>query len=135
MKVAFATTDGISINEHFGRAGMFAVYEVTPEGHKLVENRVFADGRDKEVEESRGDNDIHDSVMDKKVKRMADCKIICFTNIGSPSAARLVRNGVMPLKIKEPATIEESLTQLVETYKVSPSPWLKRAMRPEAEPE
>ena len=133
MKVAFATTDGVSINEHFGRAGMFAVYEVTPEGYKLIENRVFADGRDKEVEDSRGDNDVHESVMDKKVEKLADCKIICFTSIGSPSAARLVRKGVMPLKVKEPTTIEESLTQLVETSKSSPSPWLKRAMKPEPE--
>lgn len=133
MKVAFATTDGVSINEHFGRAGMFAVYEVTPEGHALVENRVFAEGRDKRVEESRGDNDVHDSVMDKKVERLADCKIICFTNIGSPSAARLVNKGIMPLKIKEPTTIEESLTQLVNTSKTASSPWLKRAMKPGSE--
>jgi len=28
MKVAFATTDGINVDEHFGRAGLFAVYEL-----------------------------------------------------------------------------------------------------------
>jgi nitrogen fixation protein NifX len=132
MKVAFATTDGISINEHFGRAGMFAVYEVTPEGSKFIENRIFADGRDKEVEDSKGVAVMHDSVMEKKVERLADCKIISFTNIGSPSAARLVRRGVMPLKVKEPTAIEDSLKQLVETSSSSPSPWLKRAMKEES---
>jgi nitrogen fixation protein NifX len=128
MKVAFATTDGIMIDEHFGRAGMFAIYEVSPEGHKLVENRIFADGRDKEVEDSKGDVDAHESVMDRKVDKLSDCKIILFTNIGSPSAARLVRKGIMPLKVNEPATIEESLSKLIESSNSTPSPWLKRAM-------
>ena len=46
MKIAFATTDGINVDEHFGRAGMFAIYELTADGYKLIELRRFADGRD-----------------------------------------------------------------------------------------
>ena len=44
MKVAFATTDGINVDEHFGRAGIFSVYELTPEDYRFVELRKFADG-------------------------------------------------------------------------------------------
>ncbi|MBV6342150.1 NifB/NifX family molybdenum-iron cluster-binding protein [Candidatus Magnetobacterium casense] len=42
IRVAFATTDGSVINEHFGRSGMFSIYEIDSEGYGFVETRVFA---------------------------------------------------------------------------------------------
>lgn len=40
LKVAVASTDGIHINEHFGRASEFMIYEVDEEGkYSLIENR------------------------------------------------------------------------------------------------
>lgn len=128
MKIAFATTDGINVDEHFGRAGMFAVYELTKEGYQFIETRKFAEGRDTAVEETKGDEIQHDIIMQNKVERLSDCKIVYFTNIGSPSAARLVKKGMMPVKVKETVSIEESLQKLLETIKKSPPPWLKKAL-------
>ncbi|MCX8028342.1 MAG: nitrogen fixation protein NifX [Thermodesulfovibrionales bacterium] len=128
MKVAFATTDEKTINEHFGRAGKFVVYSLTPERYDFLEVRVFADGRDKEIEETKGMGSIHDERVEAKVDRLSDCKIIYLTEIGGPSAARLVRRGMMPIKVKEGVGIEESLIKLQETLKTSPPPWLKKAM-------
>lgn len=126
MKIAFATTDGVNVDEHFGRAGQFSVYEISPSGYEFVEQRKFADGRDTAVEESRGNETEHDNVMRSKVESLSDCKIIYFTNIGSPSAARLVNKGLMPIKVKETVSIEQELTKLLDTVKNSPPPWLKR---------
>ena len=109
MKIAFATTDGTSVDEHFGRAGTFAVYEMTPEGYRLVEMRRFADGRDRAIEETKGTGQVHDDLVQQKVERLADCKIIYLTEIGGPSAARLVKKGIMPIKVKEVVSIDESL--------------------------
>jgi nitrogen fixation protein NifX len=128
MKVAFATTDGVQVDEHFGRAGMFAVYEVREEGYRLVEMRKFAEGRDTAVEETKGMKEIHDDLVQKKVDALGDCKIIYLAEIGGPSAARLVKKGMMPVKVKELVTIEESLKRLIETIKKSPPPWLKKAV-------
>ena len=128
MKVAFATTDGISVNEHFGRAGMFVIYELNNSGHSLVEIRRFSEGRDAAVEETKGMGKIHDEQIENKVDRIADCKIIYLTEIGGPSAARLARKGIMPVKVKEPVSIEESVQKLSETLKNSPPPWLKKAI-------
>ncbi len=128
MKIAFATTDGINVDEHFGRAGMFTLYEVTSEGYRFIEKRKFAEGRDTAVEETKGDDMQHDIIMQNKVERLSDCRIVYFTNIGSPSAARLVKKGIMPIKVKEIISIEESLKKLFETVKTSPPPWLKKAV-------
>jgi len=128
MKVAFATTDGINVDEHFGRSGRFAVYDISLEGYSFIEERKFADGRDTVVEETRGNEVEHDNIMQKKVESLTDCKIIFFTNIGAPSAARLVNKGLMPIKVKEVVAIEQELQKLLETVKNSPPPWLKRAI-------
>lgn len=131
MKIAFATTDGINVDEHFGRAGMFAIYELTADGYKLIELRKFADGRDAAIEESKGMGDIHDDRVQSKVAKLADCKIVFLTEIGGPSASRLVKKGMMPIKVKEAAPIEESLQKLLETIKKSPPPWLRKAVNSE----
>jgi nitrogen fixation protein NifX len=128
MKVAFATTDGKNIDEHFGRAGMFAIYEITVGGHRFVEMRKFADGMDMAVVDTKDMGALHDDAVQNKVDRLADCKLIYLTEIGGPSAARLVKKGIMPMKMKEIVTIESALGQLLETVKKSPPPWLRKAL-------
>ena len=128
MKVAFATTDGKQVDEHFGRAGMFAVYELTDTGSALVEMRKFSDGMDKSVTDTKDQGPLHDSAVQAKVDRLADCKLIYLTEIGGPSAARLVKKGIMPMKVKENVSIESALAQLMTTIKQSPPPWLRKAM-------
>ncbi|NOX21067.1 MAG: nitrogen fixation protein NifX [Nitrospirae bacterium] len=129
MKVAFATTDGKKVDEHFGRAGMFVIYEVTPQEYKLVETRRFAEGRDRAIEETRDMGQVHENLVEAKVDKLADCKIIYITEIGGPSAARLARRGIMPVKVKKVIDIEEAIEELFNTLKTSPPPWLKKALQ------
>jgi nitrogen fixation protein NifX len=128
MKVAFATTDGKQVDEHFGRAGMFAIYELTEIGHRFLEIRKFSEGRDMVVVDTKDLGSLHDDAVQNKVDRLADCKLIYLTEIGGPSAARLVKKGIMPMKVKEIIAIESALDQLAATIKQSPPPWLKKAM-------
>jgi len=126
MKVAFATTDGINVDEHFGRCGRFVICELTKDGVRRLDERVFADGRDEAVESTKGLGKAHDDAVEAKVEALADCGIIYVTNIGGPSAARLSRRGIMPVKVKEAVGIEESVRKLLETIKGSPPPWLRK---------
>ena len=128
MKVAFATMDGKNVNEHFGRAGMFAIYEFSGGGFRFIEMRKFADGIDQAVVDTKDMGPLHDNAVQSKVDSLADCKLIYLTEIGGPSAARLVKKGIMPMKMKEPVAIEKALQQLAETIKASPPPWLKKAL-------
>ncbi len=129
MKVAFATTDGKQIDEHFGRAGMFAIYEIMGTGHRFVEVRKFAEGMDMAIVDTKDMGTLHDDAVQNKVDRLADCKLIYLTEIGGPSAARLVKKGIMPMKVKEVVSIESALNQLMMTIKQSPPPWLRKALK------
>lgn len=128
MKIAFATTDGINVDEHFGRAGTFAIYDLKKDGYIFKELRKFAEGRDSAVEETKGMGRTHEDLVEKKVNRLADCKIVYLTEIGGPSASRLIKKGIMPIKVTDVVSIKESIEKLFETIKTSPPPWLRKAM-------
>jgi nitrogen fixation protein NifX len=133
MKVAFATSDGINVDEHFGRAGSFAIYDLSRTGYQFAELRKFADGIDQAVVGTREQGALHDEAVRDKVDRLADCKIIFMTEIGGPTAARLVKKGIMPMKVKAVVPIEDSIRQLHETIMKSPPPWLRKALNGSAE--
>lgn len=133
MKVAFATTDGIHVDEHFGRAGKFAIYNLTRHGYDFVEIRRFSDGVDTSIVETKGLGPVHDDRVAGKVDRLSDCRIVYLTEIGGPSAARLIKKGMMPVKVKEVVSIEESVNRLLETVQGSPPPWLAKILHSETE--
>lgn len=129
MKVAFATTDGCMIDEHFGRAGRFAVLDFTTEGYTALPDLVFADGRDAAVESTRGQGDVHDSAIELKVARLGDCRLVYMTAIGGPAAARMARRGIMPVKVSEPTAIPLAAERLLQQIRTAPPPWLRLALR------
>ena len=132
MKVAFASTRGTTVDEHFGRAGAFAIYDITPEGATFLElRRVSEDDLDTEVVVTRGMGDLHDAAVATKIEKLADAKIVYFTEIGGPSAAKLVRRGVMPLKAEQATSIESLAVKLVETMRTNPAPWMRKALAAE----
>ena len=107
---------------------MFAIYEMTEEGSQFMELRKFSDGPDRAIMDSKDQGQLHDDRVQAKVDRLADCKLIYLMEIGGPSAARLVKKGIMPMKVKEEVSIESALDQLRETIAKSPPPWLRKAM-------
>lgn len=114
MKVGFATTDNILINDHFGWAKKFAVYEINGEGFRFLENRHF----DEEIEELEK--------IDKKIAGLKDLKIIFVESIGGTAAARVVKSGIHPVKSKPNDKIEDVMGNLKAVLTKNPPPWLKK---------
>lgn len=129
MRVAFATTRGTTVDEHFGRAAKFAVYDVTPAAAEFVELREVAEGEfDLAVIETRGTGPAHEEALERKLERLADCRIVYFTEIGGPSAAKLVQRGIMPLKATDGSTIATLVESLADRAKDNPPPWMRKAL-------
>ncbi len=132
MKVAFATTDGCLIDEHFGRAGRFTILDFTSAGYTRLPDLVFAEGRDTVVESTRGQGDLHDTAVERKVERLGDCRLVYMTAIGGPSAARMARRRIMPVKVPERTVIVEAAEKLMHQIRTAPPPWLRLALKPQA---
>lgn len=133
MRLGFATTDGIYVDEHFGRSAKFAIYEVNEKGYEFFEMRSFGDCRDLKVELTKGMGEVHEEAVDYKVKRLKDCSVIYMAEIGGPAAARLVKNGILPIKVKVGTPIGDILEKFINTMKNSPPPWLKKILNKKEE--
>ena len=117
MKVAFASTDRIHIDEHFGRAENFLIWEIGPE--EAAFSGVLQVQSTGEDEENR---------IEARGAALADCALVYVAQIGGPAAARLVAKKIHPIKSKECEPIAEVVEKLQEVLRNNPPPWLKKAM-------
>ena len=116
MKVAFASTDKVHVDEHFGKAKEFYIWNVGPENAEFSGVvQVTEDGDSAERIESRG-------------AALEECALVYVGEIGGPAAARLVQKKVHPLKSKTHEPITEVVAKLQEVLKGTPPPWLRKAM-------
>ena len=91
-RVAIATSDGVSVNEHFGHAKFFRVYELEADGHRLVEIRDAVAA----CQHSLG----HDTTrFDKIIDLLADCDAVLVQMIGEGAAAYLINKGVRVFQV------------------------------------
>jgi len=117
MKVAFATTDKVHVDEHFGRAEKFLIWDVGPEAAAFSGVvQVKSEGED---EADR---------IEARCAGLADCALVYVAEIGGPAAARLVAKKIHPIKSKEREPIATVVEKLQEVLRGSPPPWLRKAM-------
>ena len=117
MKVAFASTDKIHVNEHFGRAEEFYIWEIGPdkaEFNGIVQ--VKTEGAD---EADR---------IEARCSGLSECALVYVAEIGGPAAARLVAKKIHPIKSKDQAPIQETVGKLQQVLRETPPPWLRKAM-------
>jgi nitrogen fixation protein NifB len=89
-RIAVVSTDGIHVDEHFGRASRFLIYD-PDENMTLVDNRAIV---------PLSVNDPHHSFDADKFNRIAetlkDCRKVFVTRIGEVPAAKLKALGIEP---------------------------------------
>ncbi|HHD83437.1 MAG TPA: nitrogen fixation protein NifX [Campylobacteraceae bacterium] len=117
LKVAFATKDMEHVNAHFGGAKEFVVYEVSKEGFEV--NGVI------KTDTSKLEGD---SKTEFKVEALQGINLMYCESIGGTAAAKVIRAGISPMKIKEIDSIELLLKDLVEMINDNPPPWIRRIM-------
>lgn len=117
MKVAFASTDKIHVDEHFGRAEEFYIWEIGPTAAEFT--GVV------QVEAEAGDIDDR---IEARGAALADCALVYVAQIGGPAAARLVAKKIHPLKSKQQEPISTVVEKLQNVLRNNPPPWLRKAM-------
>lgn len=89
MRVAIVSKDGINVNEHFGRAELFLIYEISDHSQARIDIRISAPWSDGAPEHGF-DPDKFAEIMEK----LTDCQRVYCTRIGGRPAAELKRLGV-----------------------------------------
>ncbi len=125
MKVAFATKDGSTVNEHFGWCQSFLVYDITLDN---IEDLGFRDVPDHNDDEMNEMNEM--SKIDKRIDAIQDCTILYCNAVGPTAAARLARRRIHPLKVADTEAIDQLLKRLLQIVK-SPPIWLRKVLESE----
>ena len=100
MKVAVASSDGIMVNQHFGRADSFYVYEIQS-GVKFLEKR-------KGVPFCHGGTHDDGELLDA-VTLLGDCQLVFVLDIGWGAEEALARQGIKAVVSR--GFIEEALEE------------------------
>jgi predicted Fe-Mo cluster-binding NifX family protein len=103
-RLAIATSDGFAVNEHFGHAKFFRIYDIAADGYS------FVDVRDAVAvcQHVLG----HDTTrFDKIIELLSDCDAVLVERIGEGAAAYLIGKGVRVFEVS--GSIDAVLTKFI----------------------
>lgn len=103
-KVAVASTDGKFVNEHFGRATQFLIFEVDQGKYRFIElmkTKPYC---------KQGEHDDHE--LRTATETLQGCKAVLISQIGNGAAEVLMRQGIVPYEIRD--FIEDALPKLIK---------------------
>jgi nitrogen fixation protein NifX len=117
MKIAFTTSTGEMIDQHFGQCQNFHIWEVGPDQAEfLTTSSAITTAEDEE-----------DRIM-ARATAIADCAIVYTMQIGGPAAAKLIAHKIHPMKTGSEVSLKETVERLQEVLRGNPPPWIKKAM-------
>jgi len=122
IKVAFASTDRLRVNQHFGAAEAFAIYEVTPDKATLVGIGEFA-------EEAMDGNE--DKLL-AKVDFLEGCAAVYVMAVGASAIKKLMAKGIQPIRTAEVDAVDELLAEISLAMTEGGVAWVDRAMAAQA---
>ncbi|MBX6388943.1 MAG: nitrogen fixation protein NifX [Frankia sp.] len=118
LKIAFATSDGSAVDQHFGWCRRFDVYEVSAQSARLLETRLLPPAAREE-----------DSKIESRLASVRDCAILNVCDIGGSAAAKVVAARVHPLKVPRGTPVEDLIGRLQGVLAGTPPPWLRKVLR------
>lgn len=115
MNIAFSSSTGTSVDQHFGHSKTFYLYEVGKDSSKLLS--VIDSSEEPEGEKEK---------LNYKIGTISEADIMYCTQIG-PTASKMIQAaGVHPVRVAEAETIQDAIVKLQDMLINSPAPWLLR---------
>lgn len=118
IRVAFATSDLKKIDQHFGSAERFVLYDVIPEEHALYE--VFEFGS--------LDQDGNETKLLEKFVALEGCVAVYCLAVGPSAVRQLMGLNIQPIKVPFGTSVSSLLNDLQKELQEGPEGWLGRAL-------
>ncbi|WP_455220767.1 NifB/NifX family molybdenum-iron cluster-binding protein [Kaarinaea lacus] len=119
LMVAFASSDGECVNQHFGSSQGFHVYGITTNNATLMATKSFP----KEKKDGNEDK------LKPKLSWLHGCDLVYCGSIGGSATKQLVMLGVHPIVVKGGPEFEEIIEELQQELNGELSPMLERVIR------
>ena len=118
LKIAFATSDRETVDQHFGSAQSFAIYGVNPETSRLLGVSEFG----------KLEQDGNEDKLATKLDLLDGCIAVYCRACGASAVRQLLARNVQPVKVGEDARIPELIEALQAELREGPSAWLAKAI-------
>jgi nitrogen fixation protein NifX len=125
LKIAFATTDMETVNQHFGSAKSFAIYAVDMEDAQLLEAAEFG----------QLSQDGNEDKLSVKLDLLDGCAAVYCQAVGGSAINQLIAKGIQPVKVHEGGKIKDLIVDLQNEMKAGPSSWLAKAINQNKGPD
>lgn len=102
--IAAASSDGIVVNQHFGRADRFLIY-------KVCDGKMYFTDEVRYVEPVCSGGDHNEEAMYRNIEKISDCRYVLVSRIGLRAADMAEQNGIVPMEL--PGMIEESVKKVI----------------------
>ncbi len=122
LMVAFATSDGECVNQHFGSSQGFHVFGVSGSEATLLATKVFA----KEKKDGNEDK------LKPKLAWLHGCDLVYCGSVGGSATKQLISLGAHPIEVKGGPEIEELIEELQQELNGTLSPMLERVIKQKA---
>jgi nitrogen fixation protein NifX len=119
LKLAFASDDRATVNQHFGAAVGFAIYALDGERWQLVELAEFPP-------ESMDGNE---GKLPAKIAALTGCAAVYCLAAGGSAVKQLLAAGVQPVRLDDEAPIEPLLKQVSAAIREGGIPWVDKALK------
>jgi nitrogen fixation protein NifX len=126
MKVAFTSSDGERINEHFGSSSAYYLWDIEADRAACV-GKVDWPQASKDGKEGHEDKLGEDRIT-ARATALVGCSIVCTLQIGGPAAAKLVARHIHPMKTQVETPISEMVGKLQYVLRGDVPPWLAKTL-------
>ena len=121
VKIAFASSDRRVVDQHFGAAEAFCIYQLAEDDARLVEVAEFHD--------SDTAMDGHEGKLASKIELLEGCAAVYCNAVGASAIKQLLAAGIQPMKVEEGALVDELLCGLNQSLKHAPPAWLAKRLQ------
>jgi nitrogen fixation protein NifX len=122
LRVAFATSDGECVNQHFGSSQGFHVFGISGSEANLLTTKVFP----KEKKDGNEDK------LKPKLAWLHGSDLVYCGSVGGSATKQLIMLGAHPVVVKGGPEIEEIIEELQGELNGTLSPMLERVIRQKA---
>ena len=122
LKVAFATSDLKRVDQHFGSAERFAIYQVEPRHATLLSVAEFGSLT----------QDGNEGKLLEKFVVLDGCQAVYCLAIGPSAVRQLLALGVQPVRVQSGTTVAHTLDDLQTQLRDGPTGWVARALQQKA---
>lgn len=125
LRVAFATTDRKTVDQHFGSATSYAVYAITPDASQFLEVMTF------QAEAQDG----NENKLISRIAALKGCDAVFAQAVGASAVGQLQREGVHAQKTGKGAPVALLIAQMQKQMSASTPAWMVNALKGKKDPD